>query len=84
MTVESPSIYDAKLSAILAARDWKALRDFTREHNEVPDDVYEQGEHFWEVILHKLICNRVDLLALHEASRAWLAEREYTTDLGGY
>jgi hypothetical protein len=84
MTVESPSIYDAKLSAILAARDWTALREFTREHNEVPDDVYEQGEHFWEVILHKLICNRVDLLALHESSRAWLAERGYTTDLGGY
>jgi hypothetical protein len=84
MTVESPSIYDAKLSAILAARDWNALRDFTREHNEVPDDVYEQGEHFWEVILHKLICNRVDLLALHESSRAWLTERGYTTDLGGY
>jgi len=82
--VEPPAEYDARLSAILASGDWRALREFTREHNEVPDDVYAQGEHFWEVILHKLICNRVDLLGLHEASRAWLAERDYTTDLGGY
>ena len=35
-------------------------------------------------MLHKLICNRIDLLGLHDESRAWLAERDYTTDLGGY
>ena len=34
--------------------------------------------------MHKIICNRIDTLALHESSRAWLAERGYTTDLGGY
>ncbi|HEY0798903.1 MAG TPA: hypothetical protein VGD50_07110 [Candidatus Baltobacteraceae bacterium] len=82
--METPADYDAKLSAILASGNWQALRDFTRAHNEVPDDVYAMDEHFWEVILHKLVCNRVDLLGSHEASRAWLTERGYTPDLGGY
>ncbi len=76
--------YEAALRAILASHDWQALRDFSREHNAIPDDIYEKDEHFWEVLLHKLICNRLDLLALHEESRAWLAQRGYTTDLGGY
>ena len=60
------------------------LREFTRERNEVPGDVYDQPQHFWEVLLHKLTCSRIDLVGLHDESRAWLAEREYTTDLGGY
>jgi hypothetical protein len=80
-----PSLeYEAALRTILAAGDWEGLRDFSREHNALPDDLYDQDRHFWEVMLHKLICNRIDLLGLHEASRAWLAERSYTTDLGGY
>jgi len=76
--------YEARLRTILAARDWEALREFTREQNQIPDDVYAQDGHFWEVLLHKLTCNRLDLLGLHEHSKAWLAERGYTTDLGGY
>jgi hypothetical protein len=76
--------YEAQLREILAARDWEALRDFSREHNQIPDDVYAQDAHFWEVMLHKLTCSRIDLLGLHDASRAWLAERGYSTDLGGY
>ncbi len=76
--------YDARLRAVLAARDWEGLREFTRERNEVPGDVYDQPQHFWEVLLHKLTCSRIDLVGLHDESRAWLAEREYTTDLGGY
>ncbi len=80
---DAPS-YDAALRAALIARDWVALREFSRRHNEIPDDVYEKDQHFWEVLVHKLICNRIDLLGQHDESRAWLAERGYTTDLGGY
>ena len=76
--------YDARLRGVLIARDWAGLREFARERNEVPEDVYAQPQHFWEVLLHKLTCSRFDLVGLHEESRAWLAEREYTTDLGGY
>jgi hypothetical protein len=76
--------YDAALRAALIARDWVALREFSRAHNQIPDDVYQQDQHFWEVLVHKLVCNRIDLLGQHDESRAWLAERGYTTDLGGY
>ncbi len=76
--------YEAALREILRTHDWEALREFSREHNAIPDDVYDRDRHFWEVMLHKLICNRIDLLGLHDESRAWLAERDYTTDLGGY
>jgi hypothetical protein len=76
--------YDDRLRAILAARDWEGLREFSRAQNEIPDDVYAQGQHFWEVLVHKLTVSRIDLLGLHDASRAWLAERGYTPDLGGY
>ena len=76
--------YEGGLREILARGDWEALREFSRTHNQIPDDVYEQGQHFWEVLMHKLICGRIDLLGRHEASRAWLEERGYTTDLGGY
>ena len=75
--------YDAELRTVLASRDWEALREFTRKHNQIPDDVYAQDRHFWEVLLHKLTCSRIDLLGLHDESRAWLAARDYTTDLGG-
>jgi hypothetical protein len=34
--------------------------------------------------MHKLICSRIDLLGLHDASRAWLAAHGYTPDIGGY
>jgi hypothetical protein len=78
------SDYDAQLYSILEARDWERLREFSREHNAIPDDVYEQPQHFWEVMLHKLICNRFDLLGLHAESRAWLSERGYSTDVGDY
>lgn len=76
--------YDADLRAALNAADWVALREFSRKHNDIPDDVYDKDQHFWEVLLHKLVCSRIDLLGKHDASRAWLAERGYTTDLGGY
>lgn len=76
--------YEARLRTILEQHDWEALRDFSREQNQIPDEVYNQDSHFWEVLLHKLICNRIDTLALHEGSRTWLAEHGYTTDLGGY
>jgi hypothetical protein len=78
------STYEAELRALLARRDWAALREFSRAHNDIPDDVYAKDQHFWEVLLHKLVCNRIDLLGQHDESRAWLAERGYTTDLGGY
>lgn len=83
MTAPTPE-YDAKLRGILEAHDWEALRDFSRDHNQVPDDVYNKDKHFWEVLMHKLICSRLDTLSLHESSRTWLADRGYTTDLGGY
>ncbi len=76
--------YEGRLLGILERGDWEALREFSREQNEVPPDVYDQPQHFWEVMLHKLVCNRIELLSSHEAARAWLAERGYTTDLGGY
>lgn len=76
--------YEARLRAILAENDWVALREFVREQNQVPDDIYEKEQHFWEVLLHKLICSRIDMLGLHERSRAWLDEQGYSTDLGGY
>jgi hypothetical protein len=75
--------YEAQLRTILAQRDWTGLREFTREQNQIPDDIYAQEQHFWEVLLHKLTCNRLDLLGLHDESRAWLRERGYTPDLGG-
>ena len=62
--------YEHALRTLLAARDWEALRDFTRERNDISDDVYAQPQHFWEVMLHKLTCSRIDLLGLHEDSRA--------------
>jgi hypothetical protein len=76
--------YENGLRDLLARADWEALREFSRAQNQIPDDVYNQGQHFWEVLLHKLICNRIDLLGLHDASRAWLERNGYTTDLGGY
>jgi hypothetical protein len=75
--------YDDELRTLLAKRDWEALREFTRKHNQTPDDVYGQDRHFWEVLVHKLTCNRIDLLGLHDESRAWLKARGYTTDIGG-
>lgn len=76
--------YEARLRAVLASREWSALREFARVENQLPDDVYAEGQHFWEVLLHKLTCNRLDMMALHEESRRWLADHNYTTDLGGY
>jgi hypothetical protein len=76
--------YETQLRDILSRRDWEALREFTREQNQIPDEVYAQDQHFWEVLLHKLTCSRIDLLGLHDDSRAWLDARGYTTDLGGY
>jgi len=76
--------YESELRGILAARDWMALREFSRRRNEIPDDVYGQDQHFWEVLMHKLTVNRFDLLGLHEESRTWLLAHDYTTDLGGY
>ena len=75
--------YDDALRTLLAKRDWESPREFTREHNQIPDDVYGQGRHFWEVLVHKLTCSRIDLLGLHDESRAWLKEHGYTTDIGG-
>ena len=75
--------YEARLRAILHDRNWEALRDFSREQNQIPDDIYNKDQHFWEVLMHKLICNRIDTLALQEESRKWLEENGYTTDLGG-
>jgi len=75
--------YENELRTLLAQRDWEALREFTRKHNQIPDDVYHQAQHFWEVLMHKLTCNRIDLLGLHDESRAWLKARGYTTDIGG-
>lgn len=76
--------YESRLRGILERHDWEALREFTREQNQIPDEIYEKDAHFWEVLLHKLICNRIDLLALHDESRAWLDASGYSTDLGGY
>lgn len=76
--------YEARLRTILSRLDWEALREFTREENQVPDDIYEKDATFWEVLMHKLICNRLDMLAAHESSRIWLAQRGYTSDIGDY
>lgn len=76
--------YEAKLRGVLSSGDWETLREFARSENQVSDDVYAKDQYFWEVMLHKLICNRIDLLALHEASRSWLREHGYSTDIGGY
>ena len=81
--VGSPD-YESRLSAVLAAGDWQALREHSRTHNQIPDDVYNQDQHFWEVLLHKLTCSRIDLLGKHDESRAWLEKNGYSTDLGGY
>lgn len=76
--------YEAQLRKILSDRDWQSLREFTRKHNEIPDEIYEKDQHFWEVLMHKLICNRIDTLAISGESKQWLADRGYTTDLGGF
>ncbi|HEY5257681.1 MAG TPA: hypothetical protein VIJ12_04815 [Candidatus Baltobacteraceae bacterium] len=76
--------YDGLLRDVLAGGDWIALREFARTHNQVPDEIYDKGEHFWTVLLHKLICSRLDTLALHAASREWLTSDGYSTDMGGY
>jgi hypothetical protein len=76
--------YEARLRGILTSRDWRALREFTRAENQIPDDIYEKDQHFWEVLMHKLICNRLDTVGLHDQSRKWLADQGYSTDLGGY
>ncbi|MGZ3496528.1 MAG: hypothetical protein ACXWNZ_10185 [Vulcanimicrobiaceae bacterium] len=82
---DSPSPeYEARLRSILTSHDWQGLREFTRAENQIPDDIYEKDQHFWEVLMHKLICNRIDTIALHEQSRKWLADNGYSTDLGGY
>lgn len=73
-----------RLRSVLEAHDWQGLREFTREQNQIPDEIYEKDEHFWEVLMHKLICNRMDLMQLHGESRKWLADKGYSTDLGGY
>lgn len=84
MTNAATPEYDLRLSEILRSRDWQALRDFSRTQNEIPEEIYAQDQHFWEVLVHKLTCSRLDLLALHDESRAWLEEHGYSTDLGGY
>lgn len=76
--------YEEELRRVLCAGDPIALREFTHLHNEIPQDVYEKDQHFWEVLMHKLICNRLDTLALHGDSSAWLHKHGYSTDLGGY
>ncbi len=76
--------YEAKLREVLLGGDWRALRELTRAQNQIPDDVYEKDEHFWEVLMHKLICSRLDTLALHASSRTWLTDRGYSIDIGGY
>ncbi len=81
--VPSPE-YESRLRAILEANDWAALREFSRSENQVPDEVYEKDQHFWEVMMHKLICNRLDMLSKHESSRMWLAAHGYSADIGGY
>lgn len=75
--------YEARLRTVLQNEDWQQLREFSREQNQIPDDIYNKDEHFWQVLMHKLICNRVDTLAQHESSRKWLEANGYTADLGG-
>jgi hypothetical protein len=85
MVPASPSPeYESQLREVLSRRDWEGLRDFSRTHSEIPDDVYAMGQHFWEVLVHKLTCARIDLLGLHDESRQWLSDHGYTMDIGGY
>jgi hypothetical protein len=81
--VPSPD-YDARLRKILSERDWQGLREFARTENQVPDEIYAKDQEFWEVMLHKIICNRIDMFKEHPQARAWLTERGYTTDPGGF
>jgi hypothetical protein len=81
--VPSPG-YDARLRAILEARDWQALRDFARDENQIPDEIYAKDQHFWEVMLYKIISNRIDMLADRDKALAWLEREGYSTDIGGY
>jgi hypothetical protein len=76
--------YEDALRDILTRRDWEGLREHSRTHNQVPDDIYNMDRHFWEVLLHKLTCSRIDLLGKHHESRVWLEQHGYTTDLGGF
>lgn len=76
--------YEARLRAILDREDWEALREFARAENQVPEDVSAADRHFWEVLMHKLVCNRLDMLARHARSREWLEANDYTGDIGGY
>mgnify|MGYP001289390311 CR=1 FL=1 len=76
--------YEGRLREILMRRDWAGLREFTRTENQVPDDVYEQPQHFWEVLLHKLTCSKLELVGLHGESRQWLETHGYSSDLGGF
>jgi hypothetical protein len=76
--------YEDALRDILTRRDWEGLREHSRTHNQIPDDIYNMDQHFWEVLLHKLTCSRIDLLGKHDESRAWLEKHGYTTDLGGF
>lgn len=76
--------YEERLRDILEREDWEALREFSRVENQLPDDVYQQDRHFWEVLLHKIICNRMDMMSAHAASRAWLERNGYTTDIADY
>jgi hypothetical protein len=76
--------YEARLAEILGREDWQGLREFARAENQITDDVYAEDRHFWEVLMHKLICNRLDMLAQHERSRAWLLANGYTGDIGGF
>jgi hypothetical protein len=76
--------YETRLRKILSERDWEALREFAHVENQVPDEIYAKDQQFWEVMLHKIICNRIDMLADHEQARGWLAEHGYTSDIGGF
>ena len=59
MNPVSPSPdYEARLRDILTRRDWQALREFSRTENQIPDDIYNQDEHFWDVLLHSILCSR--------------------------
>ncbi len=60
--------YEARLRTILSARDWQGLREFARARkSRFPTRSTKRIEHFWEVMLHKIICNRIDMLAEHAA-----------------
>ncbi|HEY1654440.1 MAG TPA: hypothetical protein VGF86_04945 [Candidatus Tumulicola sp.] len=76
--------YEARLRAVLEREDWEGLRDFARDENQAPEDLQSQDRHFWEVLMHKIICNRLDMLARHERSREWLEANGYTADIGGF